>query len=215
MLALGFLLTSSLVSGQHQVSGVGRLNSGSAENVQFNLDVYASAVNEIVSSVSNGPNRTTSQCFPVEKLYGVNVRIHYLGFLLLLKALQIGNWLLSEPWFVRIRTWDEILMFTFAGWARTRGWRWMGKSAITALLAGSQNGRLPPILVARRPTRYLSNVSIIFLFFTLWTYLRIADWESWLTQDDVDGMVAAGLNSIRVPLGFWIIEDIVDQTHEP
>jgi hypothetical protein len=91
----------------------------------------------------------------------------------------------------------------------------MGKSAITALLAGSQNGRLPPILVARRPTRYLSNVSIIFLFFTLWTYLRIADWESWLTQDDVDGMVAAGLNSIRVPLGFWIIEDIVDQTHEP
>jgi len=28
-------------------------------------------------------------------------------------------------------------------------------------------------------------------------------------------MVAAGLNSVRVPLGFWIIEDIVDQNHEP
>ncbi|KIM71659.1 glycoside hydrolase family 5 protein [Piloderma croceum F 1598] len=45
--------------------------------------------------------------------------------------------------------------------------------------------------------------------------LLMADWESWLTQDDVDGMVAAGLNSIHVPLGFWIIEDIVDQIHEP
>jgi aryl-phospho-beta-D-glucosidase BglC (GH1 family) len=45
--------------------------------------------------------------------------------------------------------------------------------------------------------------------------VRTADWESWLTQDDVDGMVAAGLNSIRVPLGFWVIEDIVDRSHEP
>ena len=41
-----------------------------------------------------------------------------------------------------------------------------------------------------------------------------ADWESWLTQDDVDGMVAAGLNSVRIPLGFWIVEDIVDTSHE-
>jgi hypothetical protein len=41
------------------------------------------------------------------------------------------------------------------------------------------------------------------------------DWESWLTQGDVDDIVAAGFNSIRVPLGFWIIEDIVDVTHEP
>lgn len=40
------------------------------------------------------------------------------------------------------------------------------------------------------------------------------DWESWLTQDDVDGMVAAGLNSVRIPLGFWIIEDIVQESHE-
>ena len=40
-------------------------------------------------------------------------------------------------------------------------------------------------------------------------------WESWLVQDDVDGMVAAGLNAIRVPLPFWIIEDIVDRSHEP
>jgi hypothetical protein len=75
MLVLGFLLASVLVSAQHQVSGIGRLSSGSTDDVQFNLDVYASAVNGIISSVNNGPNRTTSQCFPVEKLYGVNVRV--------------------------------------------------------------------------------------------------------------------------------------------
>lgn len=46
---------------------------------------------------------------------------------------------------------------------------------------------------------------------TSWT----ADWQTWLTQEDVDGMAAANLNSIRVPLPFWIIEAIVDQTHEP
>ncbi|KDQ06470.1 glycoside hydrolase family 5 protein [Botryobasidium botryosum FD-172 SS1] len=40
-------------------------------------------------------------------------------------------------------------------------------------------------------------------------------WETWLTQEEVDGMVAAGLNTIRIPLGFWIIEDIVDRSDEP
>jgi hypothetical protein len=44
---------------------------------------------------------------------------------------------------------------------------------------------------------------------------RTIDWESWLTQSDVDGMVEAKLNTIRIPTGFWIIEDIVDASHEP
>jgi len=43
----------------------------------------------------------------------------------------------------------------------------------------------------------------------------MADWEMWPTQADVDGMVATKLNTIRIPLGFWIIEDIVDKSHEP
>jgi hypothetical protein len=41
------------------------------------------------------------------------------------------------------------------------------------------------------------------------------DWQTWLTQQDVDEIVAAGLNTVRIPMGFWIIEDIVDKTHEP
>lgn len=36
-----------------------------------------------------------------------------------------------------------------------------------------------------------------------------------MTQADVDGIVAAKLNTVRLPLPFWIIEDIVDRTHEP
>ncbi|KAF9512313.1 glycoside hydrolase family 5 protein [Hydnum rufescens UP504] len=40
-------------------------------------------------------------------------------------------------------------------------------------------------------------------------------WETWFTQEDVDGIVAAGLNMVRIPMGFWIIEDIVDTATEP
>ena len=95
----------------------------------------------------------------------------------------------------------------------------MGRFANIVTLAVSPNGRLQPILAARRPTLYSRNVGITFLQIFVFPFsshiVVTADWESWLTQDDVDCIVAAGLNSIRVPLGFWIIEDIVDVTHEP
>jgi glucan endo-1,6-beta-glucosidase len=41
------------------------------------------------------------------------------------------------------------------------------------------------------------------------------DWQSWLQQSDVDNIVAANLNTVRIPMGFWIIEDIVDRPAEP
>lgn len=31
----------------------------------------------------------------------------------------------------------------------------------------------------------------------------------------MDEIAAAGLNTVRLPLPFWIVEDIVDRTHEP
>lgn len=31
----------------------------------------------------------------------------------------------------------------------------------------------------------------------------------------MDEIVEAGFNSVRIPLGFWIVDDIVDKTHEP
>ena len=40
-------------------------------------------------------------------------------------------------------------------------------------------------------------------------------WETWFTQDDVDRIVDAGMNTVRIPLGFWVVEDLVDTATEP
>jgi aryl-phospho-beta-D-glucosidase BglC (GH1 family) len=41
-------------------------------------------------------------------------------------------------------------------------------------------------------------------------------WDTWITQDDINKIVSLGLNTIRIPVGFWIFEDIVrDNEHYP
>lgn len=42
-------------------------------------------------------------------------------------------------------------------------------------------------------------------------------WGSWITQDDIAEMVSYGLNTIRVPVGYWMREDLVysDSEHFP
>ncbi|KAF8307358.1 glycoside hydrolase [Clavulina sp. PMI_390] len=40
-------------------------------------------------------------------------------------------------------------------------------------------------------------------------------WETWFTQTDVDAIVAAGLNTVRIPLGFWLVEDLCNRPAEP
>lgn len=41
-------------------------------------------------------------------------------------------------------------------------------------------------------------------------------WNSWITQADLDEMVSYGINTIRVPLGYWLREDLVyDSEHFP
>ncbi|KAJ5084889.1 glucan endo-1,6-beta-glucosidase B [Penicillium alfredii] len=37
-------------------------------------------------------------------------------------------------------------------------------------------------------------------------------WGSWITQDDISEMVSYGLNTIRVPVGYWLREDLVDSS---
>lgn len=39
-------------------------------------------------------------------------------------------------------------------------------------------------------------------------------WDTWFNQPDVDGLVAAGINTVRVPLGYWIVEPLVNRTSE-
>ena len=39
-------------------------------------------------------------------------------------------------------------------------------------------------------------------------------WDTFITQDDIQQMRSYGLNTIRVPVGYWMREDIVDRTSE-
>ncbi|PFH50219.1 glycoside hydrolase family 5 protein [Amanita thiersii Skay4041] len=39
-------------------------------------------------------------------------------------------------------------------------------------------------------------------------------WDTWFNQTDVDQLVAAGINTVRIPLGYWIVEPLVDRSTE-
>jgi len=39
-------------------------------------------------------------------------------------------------------------------------------------------------------------------------------WETWFTQDHIDELVCAGINTVRVPLGYWIVEALVNRDTE-
>ncbi|KAJ3512951.1 hypothetical protein NLJ89_g3223 [Agrocybe chaxingu] len=39
-------------------------------------------------------------------------------------------------------------------------------------------------------------------------------WQTWFTQDDVNTLKAAGINAVRIPLGYWIVEPLVNRTSE-
>ncbi|KAG1874410.1 glycoside hydrolase family 5 protein [Suillus subluteus] len=39
-------------------------------------------------------------------------------------------------------------------------------------------------------------------------------WDTWFTQSDVSTLKAAGINTVRIPLGYWIVEDLVDRPSE-
>lgn len=36
-----------------------------------------------------------------------------------------------------------------------------------------------------------------------------AHWSSWITQSDIQKMADYGLNTVRIPVGYWMYEDIV------
>ncbi|KAI0792213.1 glycoside hydrolase family 5 protein [Abortiporus biennis] len=39
-------------------------------------------------------------------------------------------------------------------------------------------------------------------------------WSTWFTQGDVNKLVDAGINTVRIPLGYWIVEALVDRETE-
>ncbi|KZP09600.1 glycoside hydrolase family 5 protein [Athelia psychrophila] len=159
------LLAVAATSARAQVAGIGASSVGL--NINFDLDVYSSTLNNIVASVNEGPNRTCEDAVPVKKIYGVN----------------FGNWLILEPW-MSPTEW-EAMQGQFAANGDCSTVRQSEWSLSTFLGQDATNAAFKK------------------------------HWESWMTQADVDGIVAAKLNTVRLPLPFWIIEDIVDRTHEP
>ncbi|KAI0741797.1 glycoside hydrolase family 5 protein [Daedaleopsis nitida] len=39
-------------------------------------------------------------------------------------------------------------------------------------------------------------------------------WSTWFNQQDVDALANAGINTVRIPLGYWIVERLVDRQTE-
>ncbi|KAI0343318.1 glycoside hydrolase family 5 protein [Trametopsis cervina] len=39
-------------------------------------------------------------------------------------------------------------------------------------------------------------------------------WDTWFTQDIVSQLKAAGINTVRIPLGYWLVEALVDRKTE-
>ncbi|KAL5492617.1 hypothetical protein ACEPAI_4064 [Sanghuangporus weigelae] len=39
-------------------------------------------------------------------------------------------------------------------------------------------------------------------------------WSTWFTQDDVNMLVSYGINTVRIPLGYWIVEPLVERSTE-
>ncbi|KAL5392764.1 hypothetical protein DPSP01_000464 [Paraphaeosphaeria sporulosa] len=37
-------------------------------------------------------------------------------------------------------------------------------------------------------------------------------WDTWITEEDLDKMKEYGINAIRVPVGYWMVEELVDQS---
>ncbi|PVI00523.1 glycoside hydrolase family 5 protein [Periconia macrospinosa] len=40
-------------------------------------------------------------------------------------------------------------------------------------------------------------------------------WDSWITEEDMDKMKEFGLNTIRVPVGYWMVEETIEKNSEP
>jgi len=35
-------------------------------------------------------------------------------------------------------------------------------------------------------------------------------WDTWITEEDLDKMKQYGINTVRVPVGYWMVEELVD-----
>ncbi|KAG8685732.1 hypothetical protein FRC11_010161, partial [Ceratobasidium sp. 423] len=111
-------------------------------------------------------------------------------------GVNLGGWLLSEPW-MNPDEWEEM------GGERCDPCSDCAASELYAHIFSS------------RPQLMQINSSLVKkLGQTKADEVFAKHWSTWFTQDNVDTFVAAGLNSVRIPLGFWIVETLVDRSTE-
>ncbi|KAF8729308.1 Cellulase (glycosyl hydrolase family 5), partial [Rhizoctonia solani] len=125
---------------------------------------------------------------PVNKVYGTN------GI-----SEQLGSWLLAEPW-----------MFPN---------EWVNKMGGDSCEADCSSCAFSELYVfPRRSVVYQAHIHISDLVKKLGQ--EQADkvfnehWATWFTEKDADIIKNAGLNTIRIPLGYWIVESLVDRSTE-
>ncbi|KAJ7725264.1 glycoside hydrolase [Mycena olivaceomarginata] len=103
--------------------------------------------------------------------------------------------------------------FSNHGYCPKNGWTWAASNAVIAQ---------PALLLNCEPTSFhrIPNFPLTVHSAFAQAYPDTVDkifeghWSSWFNQTDVDALVAAGINTVRIPLGYWIIEALVDRTTE-
>ncbi|GLB41591.1 putative glycosyl hydrolase 5 (cellulase A) family protein [Lyophyllum shimeji] len=119
------------------------------------------------------------------------------GFPAKIYGVNLGSWLVLEPWMLP-QEWIDM------GGERCDDCSTCIASEFTFAQA------YPDTVDDKFNEHWLSPASN---FNPLGTYFAIFR-NTWFNQDDVDKFVELGLNTVRIPLGYWIVEDLVDRTTE-
>ncbi|KAK1754049.1 glycoside hydrolase [Echria macrotheca] len=102
-----------------------------------------------------------------------------------IRGVNFGGWLISEPWMMC----NE--------WTANMG---CGTGCSSGQYAASE---FDCMLTNYKNNRAAGNAAFA------------KHWQTWITPDTVQSVHDVGLNTIRIPIGYWSFADIVDKSSEP
>ncbi|KAM5534496.1 hypothetical protein V8D89_011828 [Ganoderma adspersum] len=103
-------------------------------------------------------------------------------------GVNIGSWLVLEPWML------------------PQEWAEMGGERCTNQCTGCIGSEFA--LVKSDPATADAKFQKHWYLFYAWNR------ETWFTQDDVDALASNGINTARIPLGYWLVESLVNRDTE-